>query len=163
MKERSRLGWILSFMAKASAWCLCSLSDQMGHIVAVKCTHKRDSLSVDLTSYIARKVVFTGSNSSKYGDQIICDASVWVPVVMASVEQWVLWINKYFGNVGPNLAKKSEVQAHATFKSYLKGGYMESMMLSPTYRKDVEEGIKNLNPRKSCGYTSVFFQEWWSI
>ncbi|CAH3016553.1 unnamed protein product, partial [Porites evermanni] len=48
MKERSRLGWILSPMAKASAWCLCSLSDQMSHILAVKCTHKRDSFILAL-------------------------------------------------------------------------------------------------------------------
>ena len=28
-------------------------------------------------------------------------------------------------------------------------------MLSPTYRKDVEEVIKNLNPTKSCGYEDI--------
>ena len=53
--------------------------------------------------------------------------------------------------MGPNLAKKIEVHADATFKSYLQGDYVESMMLSPTYKKEVEEVIKNMDPRKSCG------------
>ena len=29
------------------------------------------------------------------------------------------------------------------------------MMLSPTYKKEVEEVIKNMDPRKSCGYDGI--------
>ena len=63
--------------------------------------------------------------------------------------------NEYFLNVGPNLAKKIEVHTDAIFKSYLQGDYVESMMLSPTYKKEVEEVIKNMDPVVK----TVFFQE----
>ena len=57
--------------------------------------------------------------------------------------------------MGPNLAKKIEVHADATFKSYFQGDYVESMTLSPTYKKEVEGVIKNMDPRKSCGYNGI--------
>ena len=57
-----------------------------------------------------------------------------------------------------NDKKEIEVHADATFKSYLQGDYVESMMLSPTYKKEVDEVIKNMDPRKSCRRHSISSQ-----
>jgi len=38
--------------------------------------------------------------------------------------------NDYFANVGYDLARKRNVDTSSTFKSYLKGNFMDSMMLS---------------------------------
>ena len=46
--------------------------------------------------------------------------------------------NDYFVNVGPNLAKKIAASANLSFKDYLKGSYMVSMLLSPVCEQEVK-------------------------
>ena len=63
--------------------------------------------------------------------------------------------NDYFVNVGPNLAKKIAASANLSFKDYLKGSYMHSMLLSPVCEQEVKTELEHLDPSKSCGYDNI--------
>ena len=63
--------------------------------------------------------------------------------------------NEYFVNVGANLAKKITANTNSTFKSYLKGNYMESMLLTPVCEQEIKKELENLDPSKSCGHDNI--------
>ena len=47
--------------------------------------------------------------------------------------------NDYFVNIGPNLAKKITANTNLSFKDYLKGSYMNSMLLSPVCEREIKK------------------------
>lgn len=63
--------------------------------------------------------------------------------------------NDYFANVGYDLARKINVDTSSTFKSYLKGNFMDSMMLSPVCETKIQKELENLDASKSCGHDNV--------
>ena len=54
--------------------------------------------------------------------------------------------NAYFVNVGPNLAKKVAASANLPFKDYLKGSYIDSMLLSSVCEQEVKIELEHLDP-----------------
>ena len=63
--------------------------------------------------------------------------------------------NEYFVNVGANLAKKITANTNLSFKSYLKGNYMDSMLLTPVCEQEIKKELENLDPSKSCGHDNI--------
>jgi hypothetical protein len=58
--------------------------------------------------------------------------------------------NKYFANIGTNLAKVIP-NTSVNFTHYLKGSYMHSFVLYETNEDEITKLISELNPNKSCG------------
>ena len=63
--------------------------------------------------------------------------------------------NDYFVNVGPNLAKKITTNTNLSFKDYLKGSFIDSMLLSPVCEQEIKRELENLDPSKSCGHDNI--------
>ena len=57
--------------------------------------------------------------------------------------------NDYFANVGYDLARKINVDTSLTFKSYLKGNFMDSMLLSPVCEAEVKKELESLDASKN--------------
>ena len=70
-------------------------------------------------------------------------------------EEIVNRFNDYFANVGYDLARKINVDTSLTVKSYLKGNFMDSMLLSPVCEAEVQKELENLDASKSCGHDNV--------
>mgnify|MGYP000953569661 CR=1 FL=1 len=62
-------------------------------------------------------------------------------------------MNKYFCNVGKNLA--DELPAGKDFHNYLKPPVQESIFLYPATEQEISDEIKKLNPRKSPGHDCI--------
>ena len=58
--------------------------------------------------------------------------------------------NKYFTNIGINLAK-SIPEASKNFSYYLNGSYIQSFVMYETNEDEVAKLISEINPNKSCG------------
>ena len=58
--------------------------------------------------------------------------------------------NKYFTNIGINLAK-SILESSKDFSHYLSGSYMQSFVMYETNEDEVSKLISKINPNKSCG------------
>ena len=54
--------------------------------------------------------------------------------------------NDYFVNDGPNLAKKITANTNLSFKDYLKGSFVDSMLLSPVCGQEIKRELENLDP-----------------
>ena len=63
--------------------------------------------------------------------------------------------NEYFVNVEANLAKKITANTNLSFKSYLKGNYMDSMLLTPVCEQEIKKELENLDSSKSCGHDNI--------
>ena len=62
--------------------------------------------------------------------------------------------NKYFANIGANLAKVIS-DTSVNFTHYLKGSYMHSFALHETNENEITKLILELNPNKSGGIDMI--------
>ena len=74
---------------------------------------------------------------------------------VTDTKQIVNGFNDYFANIGSDLAKKINVDTNLTFKHYLKGDFMDSMMLSPVCEAEVKRELENIDALKSCGHDNI--------
>ena len=70
-------------------------------------------------------------------------------------KQIVNSFNDYFPNVGLDLAKKINVDTNLTFKHYLKGDFMDSMLLLPVCEAEDKKELENIDASKSCGHDNI--------
>ena len=64
--------------------------------------------------------------------------------------------NKYFINVGPELARQIRIENNEkSFDRYLSGSYVKSMFVEPVTEIEVKIEIDKLNQNKSAGYDEL--------
>ena len=63
--------------------------------------------------------------------------------------------NEYFVNVGPSLAKNITKPTHGKVEDFLKGNYINSMLLTPVDSHEVLNVINSLKWNKATGYDDI--------
>ena len=63
--------------------------------------------------------------------------------------------NKYFTNIGPNLASEIKTPGNVSYTKYLKNETKHIFHFEPVTETTVTKIIKNLKPKTSCGYDGL--------
>ena len=63
--------------------------------------------------------------------------------------------NKYFSNIGKNLASSCNNSLKIDFTKFIKNSICSSMYLQPPQIDKIFEIILSLKPKKSCGYDNI--------
>ena len=64
-------------------------------------------------------------------------------------------LNKYFSNIGKNLASLCNNSLNTNFTKFIKNSVSSSIYLEPPQIDEIFKIILSLNPKKSCGYDDI--------